>query len=907
MMHVSIPMIIAAIFALAVAAPDALAQRDAIASTIPHSLRGSIIDGGTGTPLAGAIVSIPRLSVGDIADERGRFEMKDLPTGDHRVVFGMLGYRPDTIVVRIGASDRTIRIDHRLKLNPSTTAEIIVHARRARETDAAARFIERTAPTVVSVLSAEAIERSPDVSAAEAVKRVPGISINRVRGEARDAIVRGMEPRYNSTLVDGVKIPSPSEGTRVVSLDFMPSELLQRVEVTKVLTPDMEADAIGGSVNFVMRSAPQRAFLRARAATSYGTMLFDNDFVGFRTDSIFADPLERFGRGYQAKPSDFPRDNAKLTLASAAPDGMLEITAGTRMLDDRLGLLFGGSIRQSSQLSETVRNYESIDPDNNIYMVHSEWRLHSHSKSKYGLNLKADYVLDAANEIQASLVGLVRHNREARILSDTGEVFVPTLFTRERSVFQQHTILSAGFSGRHALDVVDIDWRAGWGWAQQYKPDRAEITTSNALSGDTIVSKRYFQSFDRDWQRNSDRDFFGGFDLAWKAFEEAGVTIVGGGFARLKQRSNAMNAYRLVPIPDPSTGELPIYRGLDSIEFKVANIGGTPEYSNNNYTASEDIVAGYLQARWEDGPWRLLAGARVEATASEYATHDVNLRAQVSATHAYVDILPSVHVRYALTDASNLRLSVGRSMSRPDYFDLVPYNYVGEDTRQMGNPDLARTISTNLDLRYEIFPDENSASQFSAGVFFKSIEDPVETALDLSNPSLPTIVPRNLGTATNMGLELVASMELFDDFSIVGNYTYTRSSIRSDKIRFDRQAATTIVVSEERSLQGQSEHVANVALGYRNDDAGTTLQLSTVFTGSRVARVSPYPGLDHVQTDYLTLDFSAEQRLIENLALFAYATNLLDSPYEVRVATGELIERETFGRQFTFGISYRIP
>lgn len=869
-------------------------------------VQGHITDRESGELLVGANIAVHSLRQVNYSDIKGYYRVGNLHPGKYRLEFSSFGHLPDTVVIEIENEEQIVNLDVMLEADFSNAVDVIVQGRRSQETESAARYAEQNSPTIISVLSAQAMERSTDVSAAEAVQRIPGISITRVQGEARDAIIRGMEARYNNTLVDGVRIPSPSTNSRVVSMDFLPSDLLQRIEVTKVLTPDMEADAIGGAVNIVMREAPAEPLLRVRVGTGYSTMLASNDYIWFRTDSILADPLERFGRGYKALPGDFSRDNGKLLLSTAPPDLRGEVTAGSRFFGDRLGLLFGGSVQQSYQLSEVVRNYEALNVDNEPYYTHREYRLHSQSKTKSGLNLKADYVLGSNSDLSASVVAFFRRNREARILSDTNFTFVPILYNKEQSLYQEHNIVSSVLAGEHRFGTIEFKWRGGWAYADQNTPDRAQVVSSNALIGDSVVSEAYFHDFDRDWQHNTDNDFHGSVDLSWGDEATDPVKVSVGGLARRKSRDNYRNAYRLIPIPDSVTGGIPRYTGLDNIEWQVANVGGTPEFANNNYEASEDLIEGYAMASSAFGKWRLLGGLRAEQTRAEYSTHDVNLLAKVSAEKSYIDILPSIHLRYMLNGTSNLRLSAGRSISRPDYFDLVPYNYVGNsDIRQQGNPNLDRSVSTNVDLRYEKFPTLEEPTHFSAGLFYKNIDDPVEMTIDLSNPSLPTLIPKNLGVATNYGVELTAGITLFDKLSLSGNYTFTESSITSTKIRFNKAAGITEQLLETRSLQGQSRHIGNLSTHFHDREWGTTAQLSFVFTGSRVTEVSPFYGLDHVQTDFPVLDFSAEQKIWRQFSLFFNATNLLDSPYEVRLKQGMLVESEQFGQRISLGFTYR--
>lgn len=870
----------------------------ALAATI----EGTVTAAETGRPIPGATIMLDGTRIGAVSEPTGTYRISRVPTGRYTIIVTSIGYRPDTAQVNIADEGTVLRHDARMRVRAVGAHEVVVTARSGRETDLAARADERTSPSVLNILSAESIQRYPDASTAEVAKRIPGVSITRVRGEAREAIVRGMEPRYNSTLLDGVKLPSPATNSRIVQLDYLSSDLLERVEVAKSLTPDMEADAIGGAVNLVMRSAPEGRLLRARVGGGYGTALLDNDFLAFRTDSILTDPIDRFGRGYQAAPGDFTRDNLKLEPRRSLPDYLAEVTFGDRMLDDRLGVLVAGSMQQIYQISQAVRNYDAVDADNNLYLIRKQHRLHSQDKTKWGLNLKADYIIDSGNEIDLALNGFMRQNREARVLSDTNFVYSPILYDAARSVFQQHLLGDAVLSGRHELGSIGIKWRGGWAAAAQLKPDRAELTTSAALAGDTVISEPVFFSVVRDWQRNDDRDIFAGADIDWKSDPDLGISVTAGGLFRAKDRKNYMNEYRLNPMPD-SLGHLPLWTSVDQVSWEVLNTGGTPDYANNNYRCTEDVTALYLMGSWSSGPLNVLAGARWEQTAGEYFTNDVNLMAQLHATKKYSDLLPSIHLRYALDDESSLRLSVGQSISRPNYFDVVPYNYVGEDYREMGNPQLKRTLATNLDLRYELYP--GAGQTFSAGMFYKAIQDPIEISLDITNPALPTLMPKNFGSATNFGGELVAITDIWGNFSVQATYTYTHSAITTQKILNDRQSGTVRTVMETRPLQGQSAHIGNLALYYDDRQSGTMGQVSFTFQGRRLSQVSPYAEMNHFESDYPMLDISFEQRILPALSVFLRLNNLTDSPYEVRNQDGTLIEQEKFGQTATIGVNLR--
>src|ERR1700743_2841115 len=125
--------------------------------------------------------------------------------------------------------------------------------------------LQRAARGIVDIIPEESISRSTDLSVADVTRRVNGLSVTRSNaGESDKTIIRGMDPKYNYTLVDGIKIPSPGDRSRYVPLSLFPADMVGRVEVYKNLTPDMEGDAIGGVVNMVLRNAPDKPFLKLR-------------------------------------------------------------------------------------------------------------------------------------------------------------------------------------------------------------------------------------------------------------------------------------------------------------------------------------------------------------------------------------------------------------------------------------------------------------------------------------------------------------------------------------------------------------------------------------------------------------------------------------------------------------------
>ncbi len=331
----------------------------------------------------------------------------------------------------------------------------------------------------------------------------------------------------------------------------------------------------------------------------------------------------------------------------------------------------------------------------------------------------------------------------------------------------------------------------------------------------------------------------------------------------------------------------------------------------------------------------VLGGVRVENThLHDSANLDPHLRAGVFSTDDYMNVLPSLHLKYALSKRENLRLSYFSSITRPSFFELVPYTFPGEDFDEMGNPNLVASVAKNLDLRYEWFP--KGIDQVLIGAFYKNIANPIEYELTTpTGPSNVVIQPNNLpNAATNYGAEVVIT-KYFHYFGVTANYTYTHSAVTVPSLYLGDTAASpkpvqhTYHVTETRPLQGQAAHVGNIALIYKNPKMGLDLQLGEQYTGRHIVIAYGYQGLDYWQRGLLTSSFSGEKRIVKHVSLYVKVNNLLNTktiieqnvsnstfnnpanplyylPYQNQKDGKTLVESSTYGRNYLVGIRYKL-
>ncbi|WP_223649318.1 TonB-dependent receptor [Hymenobacter psoromatis] len=848
------------------------------------TIKGRVTDARTGEPLVGAVVFLQGTSYNGQVQLDGTFVLRNVPTGEYELVSQYISYEAKNQHVSLTATQPDQVLNLRLSDKNNALDEVTVQGRRDPEGEVSAQRIEQVAPSIVNVVSAQAIQVSPDIQVANVLQRVSGVTLERsTNGDGRYALVRGMDKRYNYTLVNGIKIPSPDPYNRYVPLDIFPADLLQRLEVTKALTPNMEGDAIGGVVNMVMKDAPAERTLSGQLGTGYGQLFADRSFLGFDRGAINKkSPGARNGPDYQAPISDFPWPS--FTHKSPAPNLLGNLTFGSRYgKEQRLGVLVAGSYQAQTRGSNGYFYETGITQNNDPALRTLHVQEYSTQQQRLGLNAKLDYRLDSRNTLRFYGVYLQLEEAQARAETDTTYKGTarPDVDRLLRARYQRQGIANTTLQGEHQLTSrLSASWSLVYSRATNNVPDVSEQDIKLTASGD------YYQNATHTWLDNTDQDKAAYLNLKYLLAE--GLEVSAGGLYRDKDRANHYLAYQLRPSGQPATDE----GNINSEPYTVFNPLGI-YVGNNNYTATEKVTATYGQARLVRGPWEVLGGVRTEYTNQQYITSLPLTEAANRGGQKYLDVLPSLHLRYALDGRQNLRASYFSSISRPSFFELTPHNNSGSVSEsniyaEAGNPYLLHTQARNLDLRYEFFGA--GRDQVMVGAFYKNIKNPIEYGLvTLPNTTVTVYQPINpsTGAATNFGFEWVG-VKFFGPFGLSTNYTFTSSSITTNKGRSATAEDPRVLVAQKRPLQGQSKHVANASLLYNDPHTGIEVQLAYVYTGARIIQVGQFLGLDYWQRAQSQLDFSAEKRLNKSdkrfqLTAYVKVQNLLNTPYQVDI------------------------
>lgn len=864
-----------------------------------RNIKGKIKDAQTGEEIIGASVIIKEdPSKGAVTGLDGSFNL----TIDSKctLICSYVGYKKQEIVV--GNKDAEIVIP--LKTDDVMLEGVTVIASNPGKTEAGARGIERASMNVVNVMSAKAIELSPDITVANVIQRMSGVTIERnSSGEGQYAILRGMDKRYNYTLINGVKIPSPDNKNRFVPLDIFPSEMLDRLEVTKSLTANMEGDGIGGAVNLIMKDAPTERQFTANLSTGYNSMYFDRDFQSFNHGAIAPkSPYESMGMPEDNKVTmdNFTTRNLHMKWQKPLPDLTGGLSYGDRFFDDRLGIMLAGSYLNTYRGKESQLYYQPGNSHNGI-----EYRNYSSQQTRMGAHAKLDYHFNENHKLMWYNGYMDMTEAEVRDGEDDKERAI-------RMKWNHQYIINSTLKGEHAFledGKLKLNWSAVLSKAFSETPDNAEIY----MLGSHVQSSK---AAVRRWEHNSDKDKAGYIDLMYKWVLDNGTIFdfSAGGMYRDKKRDSFFNEYTFnsgTDSKDPQyIGE--DWNNFDEILFEPRPYGNISDPLN--YDATEKIGAGYGMVKYTIGNWELIAGVRAEHTNQGYTLKFPTENANPEGKQVYTDILPSFHTKYVVHKNANLRFSYARSINRPSFFEIVPYSIINEDYKEKGNPDLKHTVADNIDLRYEFFP--KSSEQFMVGLFYKKLKNPIEYGL-LNEGQDTYYKPMNFGNAQNLGVE-VDIMKYFNWFGIKANYTYTHSEITTDKRIMEGSEVKSI--RQSRPLFGQAAHVANLSLLFKSTKYGWEGQLAGSYTGKRLSDISNWYEDDIWEDGYMQLDASVEKSFKNGISMFAKASNLLDTPLlrfiqegphtssvNSERKNGNVIERkEWHGQSFMIGIRYKL-
>lgn len=883
-------------------------------------ISGMVADATEKRPLPGATLKLDKHNRYTISDQNGHYEFLNVPAGDYSIEVSYLGYKTETRQVNVTQGGNSV-VDIVLAESMSSIGEVVVMGDGLRG-QAKALNTQKTNDRITNVISSDQIGRFPDANIGDALKRVPGIATQGDQGEARNIVIRGLAPQLNSVTLNGNRIPSAEGDNRNIQMDLIPADMVQTIEVSKTLTADMDADAIGGSVNLITRAATGGQRISATVLGGYN-------------------PIRE----------------------SATWGGSL--VYANRFFKNKLGVVVSGSYQNKDYGSDNVESVWAEDDNGGLFLEAMDVRQYYVQRIRRSIALNTDWKINSSNTIAFDAIYNWRDDLENRYrlgyevepeYDDNGKVtgYTGEIVREDKAGIgssakpgrrlEIQTVQSYALSGQHLISTTfDLNWNMSYARGVEKASNERYITFAQedvSIVQDISNPKRPFISspdqniadFSLD-ELTENNDHTAENELAARIDARVPLSVIDDQKGRLrfglrsrfkdKDRNNNFTKYE--PIGDfPSLADQavtfdkalqmdpryipgsffdPKYVGkLDLKNTSLFEAEDAPdEYMAENYKAKERILAGYL--RWDQNLSEdlvMILGIRAEHTYMEYEGNfivDEEFEDAISNKfdNNYLDILPSLSFKWNARENLIFRAAFTTSLARPNYYDLVPFANINREDREIeaGNSSLKPTYSYNFDLVGEYY--FKSVGIFSIGGFYKSMKDFTYFYSDadyssdkfardfpgMNNPigdgeRWELLRPMNGDNVDIFGFEVAFQRKLdffhspfLKNFGVYLNYTYTDSKTKGI-YNEDGEQRTDV------KLPGTAPHMFNASLSWENNRLSARVSLN--YTGSYIDEVGGSAFEDLYYDRQLFLDANASYRILPYMRIFAEANNLTNQP-----------------------------
>jgi TonB-dependent receptor len=931
------------------------------------SITGHITDSSNGA-LKGAAIEIQPGNITTASNAQGAYYVNGLSAGAYTITVTYVGFSQFTKAVTVTAGQNIVDVKMDVQ---SQKDQVLVTAERASAEAEAINEI-RTADNILQVLPADVITSLPNANMADAIGRLPSVTLERDEGEGKYVQICGTEPRLTNTTVDGINVASPESGVRQIKLDTIPADLVESVQINKTLQANMNADGIGGSVNLVTKTAGERPTVSVSGIGGY-TPIIGGRGVVETTGSIG----KRFGSS------------------------------------KKFGVLVGGSYDWNG------RGIDDIEPVPDVatfangstarYFDTMDQREYEYYRSRWGFGGTADYQLKEDSNIYAKFLysdfrnfgsrwvyTLTDNTQGARLLNangcqtdDNGVTVapctgVPSFNTSIRR--PDYAIWSIVAGGKHVFSNSWLAWDVSVGRSRQLQPsgdpsasfDATNLSSSACtynLAGTTAQylpqwsQPCYTEAYNPANFTLSSIDVLSGGKTAQLNLQGSAAYArrfhigshlstleIGGRFRNAHKYDDSFlntatpigsvpmaqfpsqfwnynyynGAYKLGPNPNYQT--VLAYYNANPDQFTLTDTSGG---NSANFDLIEQVAAGYVMDTIDFNKFQLVAGVRIESTNLRTVSwnsggpngNDPPPGLDFKQSGSYINVLPSVSLKYMLNSSTNIRAVYSEGLARPDPQDIaqaLTYTFVSptseSNTASLGNPNLKAELAYNGDLLFEHYL--NPFGMIQGGFFYKSLVEPIVTETFRVNNFTPApgktgtylvSQPINAGSGWVYGFEasyiqhLTFLPGLLHGLGISANYGYTNSQAnglpgRSDHPRLLRSAPNTWNISPTYDLgplsfrAGFSYNGANIySYQYQDGTDGSTPTAGGLYG----------PNGDTYFYPHLQIDLQGSLRLHHGFSLISYVLNSNNEVFGFYNGNSQyMIQREYYKPTFALGLRW---
>lgn len=880
----------------------------------PGTIAGQLLDKETNNePLPFANILVKGTTTGTTTDYDGNYLIQNLYPGTYTLSFSFIGYETIDVANVIVESNKTTTVNASLGAGAFQFDDIVIKQARRTNTESAIVMEIQQARQVVSGISSEQMLKSQDNNAAQAVQRVPGITIV----ENRFVMIRGLSERYNSVVINNTVAPSTEIDKRTFSFDMIPTTALDRMLIYKSGSAELPGDFAGGVIKLYTVENVARNFTSISLGTGYrvGTTFepyfqsegSPTDFLGF--DNGFRSLSGGFPSTSRLQNS--PRNAQLRENAGRSLENNFEPTERLAYPDIRVGISMGRNFDFTNGNRLTIINtlaysntYQYNERSFNRYL---EWvdqsqpilERFNYQDQNYQNDVRvtamSNWVYRYGNDNKIKFKNLFNQVGENETIIRNGVDFVqrPTDDLRNYLLgYRSRSIYTGQLEGEHTLGENQfLNWVVGYNLLNESEPDLRRFRTYRAMnspgenftmqlppSSNLFDTGRYFgELYEYSVSQGTNYVF------KIEQPEQDPIRLKTGYYADYRDRSfdSRYISYLYPGYNDPNIGQQLSNLPLSEI-FSPQNIrtrdGFIIEEGTrpiDSYTASSLLAAGYAGFELPYRRFNLEGGVRVEYNLQKLDSRDDIQDIRVS--NPITSVLPFANLGYSIGDRSTLRFAYSRTVNRPEFRELAPflfYDYKLEAGR-VGNPNLEIATIDNLDFRYEFYP--SLGETISLGAFYKLFDNPIEnrTIITTEQPQF-TYINADFARTYGLELELKKSLRGVTNSAFLDRFS---GNVNASLIFSEVDLGETAVAQERnRDLQGQSPYILNAAINY-TDEKG--LSINAVFNrfGERIFSVGDvlFPTIYELSRN--SLDLSITKAIGQKYSLKLGVQDLLNAEY----------------------------
>lgn len=862
------------------------------------TLSGEVLDKKTGEPVIGATVYIESLKRGSSTDLSGKYSISGLPPGTYTVRVDCISYM-SIIIEDLKLTAGGNNFDIMLEENATLLQEAVVTSAKRMNSDIAIVQATRSAGVVMSGISGRQISKSQDRSAAEVVKRIPGVSVL----NDRYIIVRGLSGRYNNVWINNSAVPSTDADTRSFSFDLLPSSQLESIMIVKSPSAEIPSDFSGGFVKILTKSMPENNDF----TISYG--------MNFNTETQFNDHL--FNSSSPTKRLSFERrmdnyDTERVTdITKNGFNNNWKVKSHQPFPDQRLNLMMNRNWRLSNESSLGLVAAVNYSHGYQTYedMLNARFGVYNtvSDKSEYIYNyLDNQYSIDDKLGVMLNLTLLNRGGKiefrnifnrlnKERFTTREGWQNISAMYIQEKQEYlsASRTTYTGQFLGSGKAGRGDYDWNASYSYAGMDQPDRRIINREeNNIYGDEFFGHMAIDQneISRDFSELDEHIFALAANYTLPVLNRlpSPAEFKAGIYGEYKRRdyTNRQFFYRFNSYGLPRDF---VYRDVVNQILTEDNFGHNKLYiyedtdNRNSYQGENSIGAAYVSFKLPVGRFNMLAGLRYEAGLMKLTLYDkIYEFSTYDNKYSHSNLFPSLNLSFNIDRKNLFRLAYGSSVNRQEFREVSPSVYFDFNlfSDVKGNPELKQAKIHNADIRFEYYPSDDE--YITLALFYKYFKNPIEwTYLDAGGSYTYTF--ENALSAQNYGVELDIKKRL--DFLGLKGFTFgLNAALISSVVDFDQESS----LEKDRAMQGQSPYIVNSTLYYDNSQLGISLGLlynrigrrivgiGRVDTGSGASINNDVPDTYELPRDII--DFVATKSISKKVELRLSLRDILNQP-----------------------------